>query len=321
MDRMRYNQAMSVTFVIPVYNEVESLDALAAGIVEHAAGVPHRILFVDDGSTDGSWERMLALRERHATVDALRLRRNFGKTVALRVGFSAAHGERVIMMDADLQDDPKEIPRMLAKLDEGYDLVCGWKQRRHDPWHKTLPSRVYNRWVARLFGVPIHDVNTGFKAMRMEVARRVPLFGDMHRLIPVFADGLGYRVTEIPVTHHPRRFGQSKYGFDRFAKGALDVVTARFLLHFNESPVRYFARAALFLLLGVIAAAAACGGVLALSGADALAWAALLVMSLGTATLGTGLLCLLCIGLQSEWRLQHTPPPDYRLYIAETQVD
>jgi glycosyltransferase involved in cell wall biosynthesis len=214
---------MEITFIIPVFNECETLAALAEGIEQHTKA-PHRILFVDDGSTDGSWDAMCGLHERFATVDAIKVRRNFGKTHALRIGFERARGDVVVMMDADLQDDPAEIPRMLAKLDEGYDLVCGWKQRRHDPWHKTIPSLIYNTWVGWMFGVRLHDVNTGFKAMRIEVAKRLPMFDHMHRMIAVFAVKMGYRVVEIPVQHHPRVHGYSKYGLTRFYYGVKDAV-------------------------------------------------------------------------------------------------
>ena len=245
---------MSMVIVIPVYNEQDSLDALANAITAHTGGRPHRVLFVDDGSTDASWERILRLRERHPHMDAVRLRRNFGKTIALGVGFALARGEIIVTMDADLQDDPKELPRMLAKLDEGFDVVCGWKQRRHDPWHKTIPSRVYNAWIARMFKLPIHDVNTGFKAMRAGAVKAMPLHGDMHRLIPVFASNMGYRVTEIPVEHHARRFGKSKYGFERFAKGALDAITAMFLTRHGDAPGQFFGKMILFsaALLGCV---------------------------------------------------------------------
>ncbi|NLN94097.1 MAG: glycosyltransferase family 2 protein [Candidatus Hydrogenedens sp.] len=227
-----------ITFVIPLYNEAPTLAALAQGITEHVGAHPFRILFVDDGSTDDSWEVLQGLRQEDPRIELMRLRRNCGKTAALEAAFAVAKGDILITMDADLQDDPAEIPRMLAKLDEGYDLVCGWKKKRHDPWHKTLPSRAWNKRIAHQFSLPLHDVNTGFKAMGMEVAKSLRLWSDMHRLIPVFASYLGFKVTEIPVRHHPRKFGKSKYGFSRIQKGEVDVQSANFILK-NQDALLY----------------------------------------------------------------------------------
>ncbi|HOD95746.1 MAG TPA: glycosyltransferase family 2 protein [Candidatus Hydrogenedentes bacterium] len=229
---------MRITFVIPAYNEAPTLAALAEGIKAHVGAHDFRILFVDDGSTDNSWEILEGLRREDARIDLLRLRRNCGKTAALEAAFARVSGDVLITMDADLQDDPAEIPRMLAKLDEGYDLVCGWKKKRHDPWLKTIPSRFYNARISRRFKLPLHDINTGFKAMRMEVAKRLRLWSDMHRLIPVFAAHLGYKVTEIPVRHHPRKFGKSKYGFSRIQKGLVDIESAAYILKYQDAPMR-----------------------------------------------------------------------------------
>ncbi len=214
---------MQLSFLIPICNERDTLAPLVQGIADHVGDHAFRILLIDDGSTDGSWEAMCALRDAHAYVDLIRFRRNLGKTTALAVGFERIAGDIAITMDGDLQDDPKEIPRLLAKLDEGYDLVCGWKERRQDPWHKTFPSRVFNAGIAKAFGLPLHDVNTGFKAMRMKVAKQLPMRGNLHRFIPVLAAHFGHRVTEIPVAHHPRRYGQSKYGFFRIFQGLRDA--------------------------------------------------------------------------------------------------
>lgn len=215
---------MKVTVVIPVYNEHETLRPLAAQVREQLRDTPHRILFVDDGSSDASWEVLSALHTECPDVDALRFAANSGKTLALAAGFSRADGDAIITMDADLQDDPAEIPRFLAALETGYDLVNGWKVTRHDPWTKRFPSRVYNRGISLLFGLHLHDVNCGFKAMRVDVAKRLPLRGDMHRLIPVLAARNGARVTEMGVQHHPRRWGSSKYGFERFWEGIRDAL-------------------------------------------------------------------------------------------------
>lgn len=321
---------MQVVFVIPVYNEQDTLAPLAEGIIEHMAGRPHRIVFVNDGSTDDSWPRILALREKHPNIDAIRLRRNFGKTIALTVGFAHAQGGIIVTMDADLQDNPREIPRMLAAIEEdGYDVVCGWKQHRHDPWHKTLPSRVYNAWIARTFKLSIHDVNTGFKAMRNTAICGVPLYGDMHRLIPVFAASMGFRVTEIPVEHQPRRFGVSKYGFERFIRGALDAITAAFLTKYGEAPGQYFGRMIMLcggMIVAVLLAAVVDSLLVAFFLREAnygeqLAMTAIILlmmlMSLVIVTVGT---VGVGLGFVAELLLRRTPAPDPGRYIAEKHV-
>ena len=214
---------MNVAVVIPVYNEHHTLKALADGIANQLADHDYRILFIDDGSTDVSYRTLLGLRVANDRIDVLKLSRNCGKTRALAEAFARTDADIVVTMDADLQDDPEELPRLLAKLDDDCDLVCGWKAERNDPLHKTLPSKVYNGIINRVFGLSIHDVNTGFKAMRGDVARSLPLYADLHRLIPVMAAQAGYRVGEIPVRHHPRRFGKSKYGVSRFYEGVRDA--------------------------------------------------------------------------------------------------
>ena len=251
-----------ITFVIPVYNEAPTLKALAEGIHDNIGDREYNILFIDDGSTDDSWKILVELHETSKNVAVIRFRRNFGKTVALSLGFAIAKGDIIITMDADLQDDPTEIPNMLAKLEEGYDIVCGWKQRRLDPWHKTFPSRIFNAWISRTFHLAIHDVNTGFKVIRSNVAAKLPLWSDMHRLIPVFAANLGYKVTEIPVNHLPRKFGKSKYGFERFFRGAIDAVTAAILTKYGDAPGQYFGRMMLFCvsLVGMSLVATVCAG-------------------------------------------------------------
>lgn len=241
---------MNITFAIPVYNERETLEQLVEGILRHTPPHAFHILFVDDGSTDGSFEELLRLREQHPEIGIIKFRRNFGKSQALSAAFARAEGDLIIMMDADLQDDPKEIPNLLAKINEGYDVVCGWKETRNDPWHKTIPSRIYNGLVNRAFGMDLHDINTGLKAIRLETARRLPLYGEMHRMIAIFAAQMGYRVTEIPVAHHPRRHGQSKYGFERFYRGAVDAYTAWFLTRHGQSPGHFFGKRG-FLALGL----------------------------------------------------------------------
>lgn len=253
---------MKISFVIPVCNERETLAPLVEAIAEHAAPHEYRIYVVNDGSTDGTRETLDELADQYDTVEAIHFNRNRGKSAALAAGFALAHGDVVFTLDGDLQDDPKEIPRFIAKLDEGYDMVCGWKAVRHDPWHKVLASRLYNRTVARLFGLSLHDVNCGFKAMRAEVARDLRVYGELHRLIPVLAFRQGYTVGEIDVEHHPRRHGKSKYGLERLTRGALDVYTLWFLDRYGDRPSHFFGRwgiLAIVLGAGVFAAGLAAG--------------------------------------------------------------
>jgi dolichol-phosphate mannosyltransferase len=229
--------------VIPVFNERESLEPLHAEIagVARQAGLDLEILFVDDGSRDGSWPVIAELAHQHPGVHGIRFRRNFGKAAALSAGFRTAHGDVILTLDADLQDDPAEIPRFLAALrGEGgkgsLDVVSGWKRIRYDPWHKVGPSRIFNWVVSWLTGVRLHDHNCGFKCYRTEVFREVKLYGELHRFIPVLAAARGFRVGEIEITHRPRKFGHSKYGMRRFVKGFLDLLTVKFLTGFGQRP-------------------------------------------------------------------------------------
>lgn len=227
-----------LSFVIPCYNESESLPQLHEELhrVCAANGYTAQIVFVDDGSTDASWETIGRLAETDPEIEAIRFRRNFGKAAALDAGFAAATGEIVFTLDADLQDDPKEIPRFLAKLDEGFDVVSGWKQTRHDPWHKVIPSRFFNALVSALTGVALHDHNCGFKCYRREIFDEVQLYGELHRFVPVLAAARGWKVSEIVVEHRARQFGKSKYGVRRFVKGFLDLLTVYMLTSFNQRP-------------------------------------------------------------------------------------
>jgi glycosyltransferase involved in cell wall biosynthesis len=227
-----------ISVVIPVCNEKESLALLHAEITEvvQRANLALEVIFVDDGSTDGSWTVMAELARRHAHVEGIRFRRNFGKAAALSAGFHAARGDLILTLDADLQDDPAEIPRFLTALAEGYDVVSGWKRVRRDPWHKVGPSRVFNFMVSWLTGVWLHDHNCGMKCYRADVFREVRLYGELHRFIPVLAAARGFRVGEIEIRHRPRRFGRSKYGVRRFMKGFLDLLTVKFLTGFGHRP-------------------------------------------------------------------------------------
>jgi glycosyltransferase involved in cell wall biosynthesis len=227
-----------ISVVIPVYNEAESLPILFGELLKVGADAHLEldIVFVDDGSTDRSWAMICDLAHKDASVRGLRFRRNFGKAAALSAGFRAARGQIVLTLDADLQDDPAEIPRFLAELDGGLDVVSGWKQTRHDPWHKVWPSWIFNAMVSRLTGVRLHDHNCGMKGYRAEVFREVRLYGELHRFIPVLAAARGFRVGELVINHRPRRFGHSKYGVRRFVKGFLDLLTVKFLTGFGQRP-------------------------------------------------------------------------------------
>jgi dolichol-phosphate mannosyltransferase len=224
--------------VIPVFNEVESLAALHGELAEVAQqqGYELEIIFVDDGSKDGSWAEIERLAAADSRVKGIRFRRNFGKAAALSAGFEAARGELVVTLDADLQDDPHEIPRFLEAIAGGLDCVSGWKKQRHDPWHKVGPSRVFNWLVGRLTGVKLHDHNCGFKCYRREIFDEVRLYGELHRFVPVLAAARGWQVGEIVVNHRARKFGRSKYGVTRIVKGFLDLLTVYFLTGFDQRP-------------------------------------------------------------------------------------
>ncbi len=307
---------MRITFVIPVYNERDTLEALVEGITEHVGSHEHRILFVADGSTDGSYDVLCRLRERFATVDIIRFRRNFGKSAALAAGFARAEGDLLFTMDADLQDDPKEIPRFIEKLNEGYDVVSGWKAVRRDPWHKRFSSRIYNWFTSRVFRLGIHDINCGYKLYRTEVVKRIPMYGGLHRLTPALAASLGYRIAELTVEHHPRRFGVSKYGLERFWRGALDILAVWFLSRHLHTPGHFFGKLGFAAVgLGSLSAFAGVFGWLFL---DATAvFAAMLVI--GVILLMTGL-GLIGLGLVAELLLRRCAPADPSVYIAEEHI-
>jgi len=235
---------LDLSVVVPAWDEAESLPELAARVREEAdrAGLDWELLVVDDGSRDGTWEAVTALHAADQRVRGIRFARNYGKAAALACGFQAARGARVITMDADLQDDPAEIPALLAKLDEGWDLVSGWKQDRKDSWLKNNTSKIFNWFTGRMCGLRLHDFNCGLKAYRREVTRRVRLYGDMHRYVPALAHLDGFRVTEIPVRHHRRKHGRTKYGWSRFLNGFFDLLTVYFLYARGSSPLHLFGR-------------------------------------------------------------------------------
>ena len=232
-----------LSIVVPVRDEQDTVQKLAARIAGVVKG-DYELIFIDDGSTDDTWARLVELH-RPGRVRLLRFRRNSGKTAALMAGFAVVRGETIVTLDGDLQDDPSDIPRFLAKLGEGYDLVTGWKKRRRDPVIKVISSRLFNFAVRRATGLQLHDINCGFKALRCKAARSLRIHGDMHRFIPVLVAAQGLRVTEIEVTHHPRRHGRSKYGIERMFRGFFDLVTVVLLTRFGERPLRGFRLAAL----------------------------------------------------------------------------
>ena len=232
-----------LSVVVPVLNEAESLeplyDALTNALASQAGGA--EIIFVDDGSTDESLSVLRSIYERDpGRVRVIQFRRNFGKTAALNAAFARAKGQVIVTLDADLQDDPAELPTLLAQLDAGYDLVVGWRADRQDPLSKRLPSWVANTAVSALTGVHLHDLNCGFKAYRSEVVQDLNLYGELHRYIPVLAHWKGYRVTEVPIKHHPRRFGRSKYGVGRLGRSFLDFASVLFLTKYLKQPMRLF---------------------------------------------------------------------------------
>lgn len=234
---------LDVTVLVPVLDEAGTVRELAARVaaVLDGLGLRFEILFVDDGSRDGTPERVREAHRLDPRVKLLRLRRNFGKAAALSAGFDHSHGRVIVTMDGDLQDDPDEIPRLLAELEAGeLDLVSGWKRYRRDPPSKRYPSRLYN-WVTRkLAQVDLHDFNSGFKAYRREVLEQINVYGELHRYIPVLASRRGFRVGELEVAHHPRRHGVSKYGWDRFYKGFLDLITVLFITRYTRRPLHLF---------------------------------------------------------------------------------
>ncbi len=231
-----------ISVVVPLRNEEASLAALLAELraVLDPPDEPWEAVFVDDGSTDGSFGTLTRLHAQHDNVRVVRLRRNFGKAAALAAGFEQAAGDVVVTLDGDGQDDPREIPRLLAKLDEGFDLVSGWKARRRDPITRRLLSRLFNWVTSRVSGVRLHDMNCGLKAYRGQVARTLNLYGELHRFIPVLAHYEGYRVAELPVNHRARTHGRSRYGLERYLRGFLDLLTVSFMGRYRHRPLHLF---------------------------------------------------------------------------------
>jgi glycosyltransferase involved in cell wall biosynthesis len=241
-----------ISVVVPLLNEERSLESLYAEVAAalDSRGDEWEIVYVDDGSTDGSLGALSRLHDEHPNIVVVRLRRNFGKAAALQAGFLEARGDVVVTIDADLQDDPAEIPQLLAKLDEGFDLVSGWKTRRNDPFVRRLFSKVFNWATGAVSGVHLHDVNCGLKAYRAEVLRGMRIYGELHRFIPVLAAYRGFRVAEIPVNHRARQHGRSRYGPERYLRGFFDLLSVTFMGRYRHRPLHLFG--GIGLLMGAI---------------------------------------------------------------------
>jgi len=244
-----------ISVVVPVHNEERSVallyDELRSAL--EPLEMQWETIFVDDGSTDGTFAALTRLHSSTDNVRVVRLRRNFGKAAALRAGFDQARGETVVTIDGDLQDDPAEIPRLLAKLEEGFDLVSGWKTRRRDPLTRRVLSRIFNRVTGAFSGVHLHDMNCGLKAYRAEVVHGLRLYGELHRFIPVLAHYRGFRIAELPVNHRPREHGRSRYGVERYLRGFLDLLTVSFIGRYRHRPLHLFG--GLGLILGAFGTA------------------------------------------------------------------
>jgi glycosyltransferase involved in cell wall biosynthesis len=250
---------MDLSLVIPVYNEEESLMELSEwiGKVCKGASISYEIIFIDDGSSDASWSKINELAVSSESVRGIRFRRNYGKAAALNTGFAESSGEVVITMDSDLQDSPDEIPELVRMIrEEGFDLVSGWKKKRYDPFIKRSTSKIYNGTARITSGIKLHDFNCGLKAYRSEVVKSIEVFGDMHRYIPMLAKEAGFKkIGEKVVEHRPRKYGVTKYGFDRFMKGYLDLLTIRFITRFGKNPMHLFGSlGTLMFLIGFVMA-------------------------------------------------------------------
>lgn len=240
---METESAVKFSVVVPLYNEEGSVDRLHCQLsrVMREFGQAYEILFVDDGSSDQTADIIEDLSGIDPSLRVITLGRNFGQTAALKAGFDAARGDVIISMDGDLQHDPAEIPRFIEKLDEGFDIVSGWREKRNDTWlTRRLPSRIANWMMAQISGVPLHDFGTTFKAYRRETIQSIPLYGELHRFIPAFAAWSGARIVEIPITNPPRQYGKSNYGISRTFRVFLDLLSTKFLLDYSTKPLHFF---------------------------------------------------------------------------------
>jgi glycosyltransferase involved in cell wall biosynthesis len=302
---------MNLSLVVPLLNEKESLSPLMEAVAAalDAAALSYEVIFVDDGSTDGSFETIRGLSGTFpGKIRAIRFSRNYGKAAALAVGIERAGGDIIVTMDADLQDDPAVIPDMVKMLDSGYDVVSGWKKKRYDPITKTVPSKIWNLATSLFAGIRLHDFNCGFKAYRAEAAKGLEIYGERHRYLPVLAHWNGYRVTEMVVPHHPRKFGKSKYGFGRGFKGIFDLLTLLFLRKYMKNPLHFFG------LVGLVFAGLG-AGVLAYFGVE---WIItrqmhirpLVLLSLGAIIMG---IQFISIGLIGEMITHASPRNTYSI--------
>lgn len=247
------SNSVDISVVIPLYNEEQTLAELSEKIAAAIDNYSFEIIFVDDGSTDSSWDVITDLNQKSSRVRGIRFRRNYGKSDALQIGFEEAEGKYVVTMDADLQDDPQEIPALIEMLKNDYDLVSGWKKKRHDPITKTIPSRFFNAVTRFTTGIRLHDFNCGLKAYRKEVIDSIYLYGEMHRYVPLLAKWKGFdRIGEKVVKHHPRKYGKTKFGISRFLNGFLDLLTLLFVNRYMRQPMHFFgSMGVLFLIVGV----------------------------------------------------------------------
>ncbi len=288
---------MRLSIVVPLYNEHENVAGLYAKVLSSVEPLGHawELILVDDGSRDGTSEAIEKIAEKDARVIGIHFRRNYGQTAAMQAGFEAASGEVIITMDGDLQNDPADIGMMLERLNEGYDLVHGWRRDRHDAlWSRKVPSRIANRIIQKVTGVPVQDLGCSLKVVRREVADELDLYGEMHRFIAVLAHGRGARVLEVPVRHHARQFGVSKYGLSRTTRVILDLITVKFLTAYLDRPMKLLGKAALICgAAGWLSLAATLGmkffGGVDMTGNPLLLLSALLVM-MSLQFMGLGLL-------------------------------
>jgi len=239
---MKIEQMQNISIIIPVYNEQKNIIPLYQQLKQTLSLLPHshEIIFIDDGSKDNTAQTIQTLTLKNPTIKLIQLRKHFGKADALSAGFRHARGDIIITMDGDLQDDPQEIPRFLDKINQGYDLVSGWKYHRKDPITKTIPSLIFNALIRVVTGIKIHDSNCGYKAYTKETAKTLSIYGELHRYIPSIAQHKGFKITEIKVIHHPRKHGKSKYGITRVFKGFIDLLTITYLNLYMEKPLHLF---------------------------------------------------------------------------------
>lgn len=294
-----------LSIVVPLYNEEQNLGPLHSELTEvlRKLGRAYEIILVNDGSTDGSVAVLEELAMTDPAVKVLHLRRNFGKAVALSAGFQEARGNIIVTLDADLQDNPVEIPKFVAGIESGYDLVSGWKYIRRDPLSKTLPSRIFNKVVSLTTGLPLHDFNCGFKAYSRNLVDSLRIYGELHRYIPALAHGEGFRVTEIKVDHRPRKFGRSKYGWERYIRGFLDLLTVLFIIRYTKKPLHLFGSVGLLLMVlgfGINAYLAVLWMLGNAIGHRPLLSLGILLMVLGVQFVSTGLLGEMLIHMQKH---------------------